>query len=42
MAGATFNCAAPVNESPHNTGMTELPAVVQADTPDKQRRRTDN
>ena len=31
VSGATFNCAAPVNESPHNTGMTELPPVVQPD-----------
>ena len=25
-AGATFNCAAPVNNSPNNTGLTNLPA----------------
>ena len=24
-AGATFNCAAPVNDSPNNTGLTNLP-----------------
>jgi cytochrome c len=30
-SGATFNCAAPVNESPHNTGLRELPAVTQPD-----------
>ncbi|GAA5123811.1 PQQ-dependent sugar dehydrogenase [Haloechinothrix salitolerans] len=28
-SGETFNCAAPVNESPHNTGLTELPSVEQ-------------
>jgi cytochrome c len=26
-----FNCARPVNESPHNTGLRELPAVQQPD-----------
>ncbi|MFI7276932.1 PQQ-dependent sugar dehydrogenase [Streptomyces sp. NPDC049879] len=26
-----FDCAAPVNESPHNTGLTELPPVEQPD-----------
>ena len=31
VSGATFNCAAPVNESPHNTGLRELPAVTQPD-----------
>jgi len=30
-SGATFDCANPVNESPHNTGMTNLPAVQQPD-----------
>jgi glucose/arabinose dehydrogenase len=30
-SGAPFDCDAPVNESPHNTGMTELPPVVQPD-----------
>ncbi|SDU61523.1 PQQ-dependent sugar dehydrogenase [Jiangella alkaliphila] len=30
-SGAAFDCAAPVNESPHNTGRTELPEVVQPD-----------
>jgi cytochrome c len=30
-SGATFNCAAPVNESPNNTGLRELPAVQQPD-----------
>ncbi len=28
-SGEKFNCAAPVNESPHNTGMTQLPPVTQ-------------
>ncbi|MET7808511.1 PQQ-dependent sugar dehydrogenase [Micromonospora chersina] len=28
-SGATFNCAAPVNESPHNTGLRQLPPVEQ-------------
>ena len=28
-SGATFNCDAPVNESPHNTGLRELPPVIQ-------------
>ena len=27
----TFDCANPVNESPHNTGLTELPPVTQPD-----------
>ena len=26
-----FNCANPVNQSPHNTGLTQLPAVKQPD-----------
>lgn len=26
-SGETFDCAAPVNDSPHNTGLTELPAA---------------
>jgi glucose/arabinose dehydrogenase len=30
-SGEPFDCAAPVNESPHNTGLTELPPVVQPD-----------
>ncbi|HSE69867.1 MAG TPA: PQQ-dependent sugar dehydrogenase, partial [Nocardioidaceae bacterium] len=30
-SGETFDCSAPVNESPRNTGLTELPAVVQPD-----------
>jgi len=29
-AGATFNCAAPVNASPNNTGITQLPAAIPA------------
>jgi cytochrome c len=29
--GQAFNCANPVNESPHNTGRRELPAVQQPD-----------
>ncbi|WP_205754593.1 PQQ-dependent sugar dehydrogenase [Pseudarthrobacter sp. NamB4] len=28
-SGAAFNCAAPVNESPNNTGLRELPPVSQ-------------
>ena len=31
VSGEPFDCAAPVNESPHNTGMTELPPVTQPD-----------
>ncbi|WP_220039695.1 PQQ-dependent sugar dehydrogenase [Nonomuraea aridisoli] len=30
-SGEPFDCAAPVNESPHNTGLRELPPVVQPD-----------
>ncbi|PRX44992.1 PKD domain-containing protein [Prauserella shujinwangii] len=30
-SGAPFDCANPVNESPHNTGLTELPPVEQPD-----------
>ncbi|MPY79538.1 MAG: PKD domain-containing protein [Actinophytocola sp.] len=30
-SGEAFDCAAPVNESPHNTGLTELPPVAQPD-----------
>ncbi|UCM86953.1 PQQ-dependent sugar dehydrogenase [Streptomyces marincola] len=30
-SGEPFDCAAPVNESPHNTGLTELPPVEQPD-----------
>ncbi|MEV5965478.1 ThuA domain-containing protein [Kribbella sp. NPDC051952] len=30
-SGATFNCNAPVNESPNNTGITQLPAAIPAD-----------
>jgi cytochrome c len=29
-SGATFNCAAPVNNSPNNTGLTNLPAAKPA------------
>jgi cytochrome c len=29
ISGETFNCAAPVNESPNNTGLRELPPVAQ-------------
>ena len=29
-SGATFDCAAPVNESPHNTGLRELPPAQAA------------
>ena len=28
-SGATFDCENPVNESPHNTGLTDLPPVTQ-------------
>ncbi|MGW1682152.1 PQQ-dependent sugar dehydrogenase [Saccharopolyspora sp. NPDC002376] len=28
-SGAPFNCSAPVNESPHNTGLEQLPPVAQ-------------
>jgi len=31
VSGATFDCANPVNESPHNTGLRELPPVAQPD-----------
>ncbi|MCO8271168.1 PQQ-dependent sugar dehydrogenase [Actinoplanes sp. TRM 88003] len=30
-SGAAFNCAAPVNQSPHNTGLTKLPPVEKAE-----------
>ncbi|MEV0157405.1 PQQ-dependent sugar dehydrogenase [Micromonospora sp. NPDC050686] len=30
-SGASFNCAAPVNDSPHNTGLRQLPPVAQPD-----------
>ncbi|GLW05761.1 hypothetical protein Misp01_08910 [Microtetraspora sp. NBRC 13810] len=30
-SGAKFDCAAPVNESPRNTGLRKLPPVVQPD-----------
>ncbi|WP_203416462.1 PQQ-dependent sugar dehydrogenase [Jiangella ureilytica] len=30
-SGEPFDCAAPVNESPHNTGLRELPPVTQPD-----------
>ncbi|WP_201931775.1 PQQ-dependent sugar dehydrogenase [Nocardioides donggukensis] len=30
-SGEPFDCAAPVNESPHNTGLRELPPVAQPD-----------
>ncbi|TQS18651.1 ThuA domain-containing protein [Microbispora sp. KK1-11] len=29
-SGAAFNCAAPVNDSPNNTGLTNLPPVIPA------------
>ncbi|MFI7062252.1 ThuA domain-containing protein [Kribbella sp. NPDC050124] len=29
-SGAVFNCNAPVNESPNNTGITQLPAAIPA------------
>jgi cytochrome c len=31
VSGAAFDCAHPVNESPHNTGLRELPAVQHPD-----------
>jgi cytochrome c len=31
VSGAPFDCTAPVNESPHNTGRRQLPKVVQPD-----------
>ena len=31
VSGEQFNCDAPVNESPNNTGLTELPPVTQPD-----------
>jgi glucose/arabinose dehydrogenase/PKD repeat protein len=31
LSGAEFDCGAPVNESPNNTGLTELPPVTQPD-----------
>nr|WP_211239716.1 ThuA domain-containing protein [Jiangella gansuensis] len=30
-SGAAFDCAAPVNDSPNNTGLTQLPAAVEAE-----------
>ncbi|MDT0265330.1 ThuA domain-containing protein [Streptomyces sp. DSM 44915] len=30
-SGAAFDCAAPVNDSPHNTGLTELPPAIPAE-----------
>ncbi|MBG6084583.1 PQQ-dependent sugar dehydrogenase [Zhihengliuella flava] len=30
-SGDPFDCAAPVNESPNNTGLTELPPVAESD-----------
>ncbi len=30
-SGATFDCAAPVNDSPNNTGLTQLPPVIAPD-----------
>jgi cytochrome c len=30
-SGVPFDCNAPANESPHNTGLTSLPAVAQPD-----------
>lgn len=32
-SGEAFDCAAPVNESPNNTGLTELPPVIGAEIP---------
>nr|WP_152992321.1 ThuA domain-containing protein [Nonomuraea pusilla] len=29
-SGSAFNCAAPVNDSPNNTGLTNLPAAIPA------------
>ncbi|MEU4192129.1 ThuA domain-containing protein [Kribbella sp. NPDC026611] len=29
-SGPTFNCGAPVNDSPNNTGITQLPAAIPA------------
>ncbi|GAB3420435.1 ThuA domain-containing protein [Flindersiella endophytica] len=31
VSGALFDCASPVNESPNNTGLVELPPVIQPD-----------
>ncbi|GAA4586942.1 glucose/arabinose dehydrogenase [Actinoplanes octamycinicus] len=31
VSGAPFDCAAPVNESPHNTGLRKLPPVEKAE-----------
>jgi cytochrome c len=31
VSGATFDCENPVNESPNNTGLTQLPPVTQPD-----------
>jgi cytochrome c len=31
VSGEPFDCAAPVNESPNNTGLTQLPPVTQPD-----------
>ena len=37
-SGATFNCAAPVNDSPNNTGLTNLPpAIAAVDLAEQQR-----
>ncbi|MGP3970053.1 ThuA domain-containing protein [Streptomyces sp. 6N223] len=30
-SGGTFDCSAPVNESPNNTGVTDLPAAIPAE-----------
>ncbi|WP_062204224.1 ThuA domain-containing protein [Streptomyces sp. NBRC 109706] len=30
-SGAAFDCSAPVNDSPNNTGVTELPAAIPAE-----------
>ena len=30
-SGEPFNCNAPTNDSPYNTGLTTLPAVAQPD-----------
>ncbi|MGJ6963855.1 ThuA domain-containing protein [Streptosporangium sp. G11] len=32
-SGSAFNCAAPVNDSPNNTGLTTLPAAIAASIP---------
>ncbi|WP_407317137.1 ThuA domain-containing protein [Isoptericola halotolerans] len=32
-SGEPFDCAAPVNDSPNNTGLTELPPIIGAEIP---------